>query len=465
MNFSEARFWELLAIGLCTILLGRAVLARFKMDLERYDQCALFLLGVFLLGCVSTITLTIFLVVAMGTYVGLAWIVRKPLEQRFKYLFVLIPLQLLPLLYYKYAHFLATEVIGLQVATLRNLVIPVGISFYTFQKVAFVVDTLHFQKPLPKFLDYLNFASFFPQIVAGPIERRENLLPQMEKFRFRWLPGHIDRGAGWIVLGLFFKCCLADNLAGYFNPASETNAYLIWIANLLFGLRIYYDFAGYSFVALGIGLCLGIQLTLNFASPYCASNATDFWRRWHITLSQWFRDYLYIPLGGGRVRWWAFNILLVFAISGVWHGAGWNFLWWGVMHGVFLITHRTLGSRLPVPRFLGWILTIVAVCTAWLCFYELRSDVLGTKFQTLMTPSAYSLVALREAITSWSEADLLILATMLGLGGGVFFLEWRSLKRGEPYSLLRKPAVIVGLIILTILLSPTRQNDFIYFAF
>jgi alginate O-acetyltransferase complex protein AlgI len=466
MNFAEARFWELLAMGLAVILIVRSMWKRTGWNLQPFDKAALGALGIFLLGAVSWVTLYIFLAVAIGTYFGLALILKKPPAKRFKYLFVLVPLQLLPLAYYKYADFLGNGVLGLDLDFVRHLAIPVGISFYTFQKVAFVVDTLHFRKPLPRFLDYLIFASFFPQIVAGPIERRESLLPQMEAFRFRWLPQSIDQGIGWIVLGFFFKCGLADNLALYFDPASQTNAYLIWFANLLFGLRIYYDFAGYSLIALGIARCFGVQLTLNFASPYTATNATDFWRRWHITLSQWFRDYLYIPLGGARVRWWAFNVLLVFCVSGIWHGAGWNFLIWGGIHGTLLIVHRIGGKRIRLPRVIGWIATMIAVYAAWLSFYELRPEVLMRKFATLATPAAYNASALREALARWFGPDLLILVTILFITLVVLIVEWRSVAGKEsPYRLLLNPKVLVVLVIATILLAPGRQNEFIYFAF
>jgi alginate O-acetyltransferase complex protein AlgI len=312
----------------------------------------------------------------------------------------------------------------------------------------------------------MNFAGFFPQIVAGPIERRENLLPQIEQFRFRWLPQDINEGASWMVVGLFFKCCLADNLALYFDPASTNNAYLIWLANVMFGLRIYYDFAGYSLIALGIARCFGIRLTLNFASPYCATSASEFWRRWHITLSQWFRDYLYIPMGGGRVAWWAFNVTVVFVGSGIWHGAGWNFVLWGAMHGAFLITNRALGSRLGLPAVVSWTVTMLATFIAWLSFYELRPAVLFTKLITLLTPQAYNMTAWHEAATHWSGPAKLVLVFMLSLAAVILILEWRSLNaKNEPYYLLRGPKMLFVLIVLTIILAPEEQNDFIYFAF
>jgi D-alanyl-lipoteichoic acid acyltransferase DltB (MBOAT superfamily) len=467
MNFAEVIFWELLFAALLVILLLRwGVMKRAAAALETFDKVALFILGLFLLGCVSRITLVIFLVVAIGTYVGLDWVLRHDERRRRRYLFVVIPLQLLPLFFYKYANFVANQVLGAQFDILRDLIIPVGISFYTFQKIAFVLDTLHFHKPLPRFLDYLNFAGFFPQIVAGPIERRENLLPQMEAFRFRWTPQDIDAGISWIVLGLFFKCGMADNFALYFDRTSQDNAYLIWLNNLIFGLRIYYDFAGYSLVALGVGRCLGVRLTLNFASPYCATSITEFWHRWHITLSQWFRDYLYIPLGGSRVKWWMFNIMLVFVVSGIWHGAGWNFVLWGAMHGGFLVLNRLLKPHLKLPGFVAWALTMLASFAAWLSFYELQPPVLVTKFQTLLTPTAYNARALHEALQRWVGPDQLVLSAMLALSALVFVLEWRSLATtNEPYALLRRPKVLVVLILLTLLLAPGKNNDFIYFAF
>jgi D-alanyl-lipoteichoic acid acyltransferase DltB (MBOAT superfamily) len=231
MNFAEIQFWELLLGALAVILLSRFAVSRLcPVHLEEFDKRALLVLGMSLLMCVSWITFIIFLVVAVGTYAGLGWILRHQVAVRSRYLFVLIPLQLLPLFYYKYAQFIANDVLDLHIDKLYGLIIPVGISFYTFQKVAFVVDTLHFRKPLPRFLDYMNFAGFFPQIVAGPIERRDDLLPQMERFRFRWSKDAMNEGVGWVALGLFFKCCLADNLAAYFDafrapeddePASE----------------------------------------------------------------------------------------------------------------------------------------------------------------------------------------------------------------------------------------------------
>lgn len=467
MNFAEARFWGLLLMGLVIITLLRYSL-QCSRGLNRvvFDKLALFSLGLFLLLCVSRVTFIIFLAVAIGSYVGLQWVLKHEEGKQRRYLYVLIPLQLLPLAYYKYANFAVNQVLGFDIPTLHNLMIPVGISFYSFQKVAFVVDTLVFKQPLPRFLDYLNFAGFFPQIVAGPIERRRDLLPQMEQFRFRWSAENINEGASWIALGLFFKLCLADNLAGFFDGTSVSNAFLVWMNNLLFGLRIYYDFAGYSLVAVGLGRCLGVKLTLNFRSPYCATSMTEFWRRWHITLCQWFRDYLYIPLGGGRVRWWAFNIALVFVVSGIWHGAGWNFVLWGAIHGAALIINRFFGAKLNMPAFISWLLTMLTSFFAWLGFYETRTDVLALKLKTLFTPAAYSHAAVQEAAAQYLSSSGFVLSCFLALTGVVLLLEWLSIARHDaPYYFLRRPAVAVILVVLTVVLAPEKDNGFIYFAF
>lgn len=467
MNFAESRFWGLLAVGMTVIALLRWIFGSLLgTRRDEFDKAALLSLGLFLLLCVSWVTFIIFLVVAILSYVGLKWILRREQKSWQRYLFILIPLQLAPLVYYKYANFAVNDVLGLNVLSLRHLVIPVGISFYSFQKVAFVVDTLVFKQPLPRFLDYLNFAGFFPQIVAGPIERRKDLLPQMEAFRFRWSAEQINQGASWIALGLFFKLCLADNLATFFDSSSITNAYQIWLANLIFGLRIYYDFAGYSLTALGLASMLGVRLTLNFASPYCSSSMVEFWRRWHITLSQWFRDYLYVPLGGGRVRWWAFNVALVFVVSGVWHGAGWNFVLWGAIHGAALIVNRLFGRRLKLGVILSWPLTMLTTFCAWLAFYETRTSVLAAKVKTLLTPHAYGGAALHETVHQWSSAEGFVMICFLLLTAIILVLEWQSVaRRDAPYYYLRRPAVLMVLVILTVILAPGKSNGFIYFAF
>lgn len=467
MNFAELRFWGLLGAGLGIILLLRALLGACGFRRwELYDRVALASLGLGLLAAVSWLTFGIFVCVLLTTYFGLTWLVHRPAAQRVGGLALLLVVTLLPLVYFKYADFAANRVLGLGWNAVRDLAIPVGISFYTFQKVAFILDTLAFKRPLPRFLDFLNFAAFFPQIVAGPIERRDDLLPQLERFTFRWQPRMLDEGASWIAVGMFLKLVLADNLAGFVDREPTANAYLIWLANLVFGLRIYFDFAGYSLIALGVARLLGVKLTLNFASPYCATSIVEFWRRWHITLSQWFRDYLYTPLGGGRVRWWWFNVLLVFVVSGIWHGAGWNFVIWGALHGLYLVINRLGRNRLQRWPGGSWAVTMLFVVLAWMPFYETRGPQLAAKFAALVSPAAYGKAQLVAALQHWDGGNRLVLGAFLLFAAGAVLVEALSLRRGgEPYSLFRRGPVLVLLVVLTVLMAPGVNNGFVYFAF
>ena len=433
-----------------------------------YDRLGLASIGLFLLGCVSPLTLAIFMTVSVTTFVGLRLILKyiQTDSKRKRWLYLLIPLQIAPLIWYKYAHFFGNEILHLDQVSFAQIAIPVGISFYTFQLVAFAVDTLVRHEPLPSPVNALNFAGFFPQIVAGPIERRESLLHQLESFRFRWSKSNLEEGLGWIVVGLFFKRCMADNLAIVPLLHDGANAYLVWLDTVLFGFRIYFDFCGYSLMALGVANCLGIRLTLNFRSPYCSTNITDFWRRWHVTLSTWFRDYIYIPMGGGRTRFWTINVMVVFVVSGIWHGAGWNFILWGGLHGIFLIVHR-FSKNLKVPTIVCFLITHLGVFFAWLCFYETNTAILLEKMCLLVTPSSYGIESLKEGFRSIITPGGFNVVAMLALIVGVTLLERWSMKEKErePYFFLRGKGILVILVFLIVFLGPTADNEFIYFAF
>lgn len=468
MNFADVRFWGLLALAFAVVLVSRMFLPKvLRVNLGTYDRVGLAAVGLFLLGCVSFQSLGIFTAVSVITYLGLLFILKKkePTSRKAKWLWILIPLQLLPLAFFKYGDFLGNKVAGIGSPLLAQVIIPIGISFYTFQLVAFAVDTLKNRQPLPGPLTTLNFAGFFPQIVAGPIERREVLIPQLERFRFRWDKSAVEVGLTWIILGLFFKRCLADNLAVMALVHPGTNPFLVWLDTLMFGFRIYFDFCGYSLMALGVACCLGIQLTLNFRSPYCSTNIADFWRCWHVTLSNWFRDYIYIPLGGSRTRFWPASIFIVFTVSGIWHGAGWNFVIWGAMHGLFLLIYR-LGLKIKMPRITGFLLTHFAVFVAWLCFFETDSSELFRKLGLLLNPMSYNGPAMRSFAGVLRSSGGFDVVAILAMVGCVIILEMLSLrKKGEPYRLFRTKGSSVILIFMTVIFAPISSNDFIYFAF
>lgn len=394
---------------------------------------------------------------------------------------LVIGVDLAILIYFKYLVFFVEDVVGLafvglsgslgesaaQSAVLPGLQgIPPGISFYTFQVVAFVVDSLKAKTARPiTFVNYVNFAAFFPQVVAGPIERRSALLPQIESFRLRWNVERIDEGLKWLAIGLFMKLVLGDNLAPHILLDETANAWAIWVSIYLFGLRIYFDFAGYSFMALGIAKILGVDLTINFLAPYISLNIQEFWRRWHVTLSGWFRDYLFIPLGGSRVNRTALNIFVVFVISGLWHGAGWNFIFWGAYHGGLLVLYRQLGGRFWLPSGVAWALTFASAMFGWLFFMETRLDYLLAKLQALVTPAAYALSNINGMVAAMDNK--FGLGVMLVLSHGVLGLELLAAQRDrkEVYAGLLQPSVSLLLAGLVILLAAKSSSQFVYFAF
>ena len=281
--------------------------------------------------------------------------------------------------YFKYWNFLAGQInllgAGLDVTT---IVLPVGISFYTFQQIAYLVDNCKGRPAGTGFVDYVLFVTFFPQLIAGPIVHHSEMMPQF----YRRAGGREDDLAGGLTIftiGLAKKIFLADKVAAFSSPVFDVAAAQppqfvpAWLAALCYALQIYFDFSAYSDMAIGLGRMFGIRLPYNFASPYRATSIIEFWRRWHITLSRFLRDYVYIPLGGSRSgprRRYA-NIFLTMLIGGIWHGAGWNFLFWGALHGALLVGNHAVRAVCPRRRFppaLGWLLTFVAVTVAWVPF-------------------------------------------------------------------------------------------------
>lgn len=231
---------------------------------------------------------------------------------------------------------------------LLDVILPMGISFYTFQTMSYTIDVYQRKYPAShRFLDFALYVAFFPQLVAGPIERAHRLLHQIETPRC-FSSTQFKEGCYLIYLGLFQKVFVADNLARIVNPVfavnGDQNGALVLIAVYAFAFQIFCDFAGYTNIARGVAKLFGFELMLNFNLPYLAKNPQDFWRRWHISLSTWLRDYLYIPLGGSRLGPWRNlrNLVLVMALGGLWHGAAWTFVIWGLYHGLLLAGHRVI---------------------------------------------------------------------------------------------------------------------------
>lgn len=285
------------------------------------------------------------------------------------------------LAYYKYAGFLLSNidlVFGLNLPA-SEIVLPLGISFFTFQQIAFLVDAYKGKAAHADFLNYGVFITFFPQLIAGPIVHHREMMPQLSRQKI--FGCGFDRFAvGWtiFIIGLFKKVVLADYFDQFATPvfaAADQGQSLhfseAWIGALAYTFQIYFDFSGYSDMATGLARLFGVRLPLNFYSPYKAANIIDFWRRWHLTLSRFLRDYLYIPLGGNRrgVARRYVNLIVTMLLGGLWHGAGWNFLIWGGMHGVLLAAnHAWRRQGLRMKPFLSTALTFLAVVSAWVFF-------------------------------------------------------------------------------------------------
>lgn len=453
MNFASLEFWIALVCGFFVLSLLRFVVA----GKDRFDRWAFVALSLFLLGMESLETVAIFCWVAAVGFSGL-FCRRRGL------LWIVGILMLAPLTYYKYSGFLAEIFSGERPPA--HALIPMGISFYSFQVLSFVIDTFREGKDRPRVVDFLNFASFFPQIVAGPIERRKDLLPQVRDLRFTLRRESVEAGIPWIVFGLFLKLALAENFALLDREMKlvPVNALQVWLEAGFFAFRIYFDFAGYSFIALGLARCFGIRLTLNFRSPYLAVNIQEFWRQWHVTLSRWFRDYVYIPLGGSRVRFLGFNLMVVFLVSGLWHGAGWNFLIWGGLHGLGVWICVMMGER-KLPSIMSWAITMIFVTVSWIFFMETDWSVAREKTQMLFSPGKYGFGSVAILGIFQGPKTVILAVLTVGLTAGVMVGEFWSKKSGELYGLFLSRWVQLGLIAGIFFLSPSEESRFIYFNF
>lgn len=363
---------------------------------------------------------------------------------------------------------------------ISTIVLPVGISFFTFQALSYVVDVYRNQTPPAKsWIDFTNYLAFFPQLVAGPIVRAKDLVPQMEAMPPRTIPIETGRAMFLILVGLFKKTVIANWLAGnladpvFANPAGFSGPDIL-IGIYGYALQIYCDFSAYSDIAIGCALLLGYHFPINFNAPYFATTLQDFWRRWHISLSSWLRDYLYIPLGGsrrGNTRTYI-NLFLTFLLGGMWHGAAWTFIWWGAFHGAYLSIERKVRDLLKIPpkgaapahplvALLGRIWIIHVVCLSWILF---RSGNMET------------VTGILTGITSWTGGDvgavtlwtgltitMLVIAFMTQFCDGFRLVKlWDRIQTMPAWA---QGAIAACIFTIILALGPTGVAPFIYFQF
>ena len=290
------------------------------------------------------------------------------------------------LAYYKYVAFFESSInaiTNLEI-NITNIVLPIGISFFTFTQIAFLVDTFQGKVKEYRFVHYLLFVTYFPHLIAGPVLHHREMMPQFaDSANYRLSPANIAIGVSIFVIGLAKKVLIADNIAPYanylFDSPESPSLFVAWGGVLAYTFQIYFDFSGYSDMAIGLSRLFGVRLPLNFNSPYKSTNIVEFWRRWHMTLSRFLKDYLYIPLGGnrhGQTRRYA-NLLTTMLLGGLWHGAGWNFVIWGGLHGIYLIINHAwqkifkssrVKSRLWLSNIISTTLTFSAISFAWVFF-------------------------------------------------------------------------------------------------
>ncbi len=385
---------------------------------------------------------------------------------------------------FKYSGFCAESVVsrsgflGLDISfTVPSLVLPVGISFYTFQTLSYSIDVYRDKmKPAKSFVDYAMYVAFFPQLVAGPIVRAVDFMPQCAVPNAN--PRQFLRGISLLVLGVILKVTLADALLApcvdsVYKTGFSPSGISAWIGTMAFGAQIYCDFAGYSLCAIGCAACLGFELPRNFACPYAAESFSDFWRRWHISLSTWLRDYLYIPLGGGRrgSSRTAVNLMLTMLLGGLWHGAAWTFVIWGGIHGFMLVVERGVRhlsapfvakltpSRISLLKFGGIIRTLILVQLAWIPFRagsvahakQILFACIGLAPSTASSLDSYNLFVPAVATACIFGAHLMLRKTNLN----------DIIDRTSPVLL----GLAIGLGLFVIYSSPGSGRSFIYFQF
>lgn len=387
------------------------------------------------------------------------------------------------LAFFKYADFFAQSfsdafsLFGQHIEVNRlNIILPVGISFYTFQTLSYTLDIYKRKlEPTKSLVSFLAFVSFFPQLMAGPIERASNLLPQF--FQNKKIKSDLFvAGLQQMLWGFFKKMVIADNCAiivdQIFNQAAEYSGLTLFIGAVFFGFQIYGDFSGYSDIAIGTAKLFGFNLSQNFAFPYFSRDIAEFWRKWHISLSSWFKDYLYIPLGGSRaskaktIR----NIFIIFLVSGFWHGANWTFVFWGFAHALLFVPlfvlnkNRTFtqnNHNLSPINLWRMLSTFVLVCLAWILFraqnIEQAIFIYGKIFD----------------FTSWTSPSLEGFNRTIIISMIVFLLvvEWKNKKEINPLKNIDKLPSVVRWLFYSFLLfcismfSPTQELPFIYFQF
>lgn len=355
-----------------------------------------------------------------------------------------------------------------------NIILPVGISFYTFQTLSYTIDIYRRKfQPTKNFLNFLTYIAFFPQLVAGPIERAKELLPQIESKR-TFSIDFFKAGMVQIFIGLIRKIVIADNLAKYVDPVFQNPEYhnftTLVIATVFYAFQIYFDFSGYSDIAIGTAKLLGFKFSKNFDLPYFSKSMTIFWRKWHISLSSWLKDYLYISLGGNKkgIKIQYRNLMITMLLGGLWHGSSWNFVIWGGIHGLILSLEKYIFSKNIIPygkskaiQILGGLITFTSVCFAWIFFR-------ATTFHDAMIfiQRIFEFNFQKPFLTDLNIFITILIVLVIGILIDLILyykrieLEWVGIK----FNFISL-SLFIGVSIVILCLFYSSSNNFIYFQF
>lgn len=384
--------------------------------------------------------------------------------------------------YYKYSAFLISSLNQFFNTnwSIPEILLPLGISFYSFTQIAYLVDAYRSDAKDCNYdpLSYILFVVFFPQLIAGPILRHDQLIPELQN-RKNYIFDHknVALGITLFILGLAKKVLIADNIAPWvahvFGHADSVTFIEAWIGALSYTLQLYFDFSGYSDMAIGLGWIFNFHLPINFNSPYKATSISDFWRRWHITLSHFLRDYLYIPLGGsrkGELRRYT-NLIITMLLGGLWHGAGLTYIIWGGLHGLFLaINHRWKKTGFKLPSIVAWTITFNAIMISWIIFRAANLNDAIEILKTMVGIKGISLSSNFPGILPWLSQIVQLsnyqqsLATLLLILLAVLVMPntQQIMQRFKPTA---SWATAIGLISAFCLLSLNRVSEFLYFQF
>ncbi|TRX50230.1 MBOAT family protein [Fulvivirga sp. M361] len=425
---------------------------------------------------------------AVDYYAGYKIGTESQPQQRKVYLYLSLFVNLGLLFLFKYYNFFAAEFLKFSGNSeyskdfIHQLILPVGISFYTFQTMSYTIDIYKGKQKHERHLGiFALYVVFFPQLVAGPIERAGHLLKQF-RLKTKITFSNFHFGFLRILWGLFKKVVIADRLSfivnEVFNNIEQYNGLHYLIATVLFAFQIYCDFSGYSDIAIGSARLLGIRLMENFKRPYLAASISEFWHRWHISLSTWFRDYLYIPLGGSRVvKWrWYYNLFITFLISGLWHGANWTFIIWGALHGAFLMVENIIPRRTRefynsfTPKFVQVSIVFFLVLLSWVFFrsnnihdvFYMSSNFLADNWNMSVNVRG-QILYIGQPLWRFTGSISLI---------GILIVVDLLIERGlisEPdfvrFNLVKRWLVYLSLIFSILFLGVFELNEFIYFQF